>query len=154
LTAARDRAEAARRGDLAARMVQAACDLAILVREENRDAVGRFLTTLTGQEIPEPIRALIVVQAGMIPIDDMSAADMLAWVQWDEHGRPLEGPVREMPVKGRYRPLDELQPCGTYAAYARHKDRGELVDDDCREAARRYWAQRKRQRTSRMSRAA
>jgi hypothetical protein len=92
--------------------------------------------------------------AGMLPIDDMSAADMLAWVRWDQHLQPLDGPVREVPVPGRYRRFDQLQPCGTYAAFRRHEDRGELIDDACWAAARVYWAGRKRRRAGRPARLA
>ena len=63
----------------------------------------------------------------MVPVEDMSAADMLAWLKFDEYGRPLEPP---------------LAPCGTYGAFRRHKQRGELIDDDCRTAAREYWQER------------
>lgn len=143
-------AEEDRLGDLAAGMVDVAGDLAIAVREEDSDEIGRIITRIAdGQPLPEPVRALLTVMAGMLPIDDMSAADMLAWVRWDQHQRPLGGPVREVPVPGRYRQFDQLQPCGTYAAFRRHEDRGELIDDECRAAARAYWAGRKRQQPAR-----
>jgi hypothetical protein len=119
--------DARARGDLAERMVPVACDLACLVRDQDREAVGRFLSRLTGPEI----RALLVVMAGMMPVDSMSDADMLRWVRWDETGRPLDRP---------------LAPCGTYAAFRRHKQRQELVDDECERAAREYWAERNRMR--------
>ena len=48
-------------------------------------------------------------------------------------------------LEGRGDPVP-LAPCGTYAAYCRHKDAGQLVDDDCQRAARAYWTGRKRAR--------
>jgi hypothetical protein len=34
--------------------------------------------------------------------------------------------------------------CGTYAAFRRHEDHGELIDGDCWKAARAYWRDAKR----------
>jgi hypothetical protein len=140
-----ERTKACNRGELASRMVAVACDLACLVRDQDRDAIGAFLAALP----PEEITALIVVQAAMIPVDDSPPADLLAWVRWDEYGQPLPGPVREIPVAPSRPGPRHLQPCGTYAAYNRHRARGELVDDSCREAAREYWRDRRPARTRR-----
>ena len=115
--------DARARGDLAERMVPVACELACMVRDESRVEVGALLARYDADEL----RALLVVLAGMVPVEDMSAADMLAWLKFDEYGRPLEPP---------------LAPCGTYGAFRRHKQRGELIDDDCRTAAREYWQER------------
>ena len=127
--------EARARGDLAERMVGKATDLALLVRDEGRESVCAFLGKLGGEEKD----ALLVVLAGMLPVEDMSSADMLAWLKFDEFGRPLEPP---------------LAPCGTYAAFRRHKQRGELTDDDCERAAREYWAERNRIRKTAAAREA
>jgi hypothetical protein len=115
--------EARARGDLAERMVGKAADLALLVRDEGRESVCEFLGSLGSEEKD----ALLVVLAAMAPVEDQSAADMLAWVRFDEFGRPLDRP---------------LAPCGTYAAFRRHKQRGELTDDECERAAREYWQAR------------
>ena len=118
--------EARARGDLAERMVAPACELACIVRDEGRESVGVFLARYGEDEI----RALLVVLAGMVPVD-VPAASLLSWLKFDEFGRPLDRP---------------LAPCGTYGAYRRHKQRGELTDDDCERAAREYWAERNRVR--------
>jgi hypothetical protein len=115
--------EARARGDLAERMVDKATDLALMVRDEGRPAVCKFLCSLNADEKD----ALLVVLAAMAPVEDQSAADMLRWVRFDEYGRPLDRP---------------LAPCGTYAAFRRHKQQQELVDDDCQRAAREYWQAR------------
>lgn len=135
--------EACRRGDQAARMVPVACDLALLVRDSDREMIGEAIAAIPAADIP----ALLVVMAAMIPVEDVSEADLLAWVGFDEYGRLL--PTGERPqVAARLRkggpPV--AYACGTYSAYARHKYRGELIDDDCREAAREYWRARKQQR--------
>jgi hypothetical protein len=44
---------------------------------------------------------------------------------------------------------DRVQPCGTYAAFRHHEDRGELIDIDCADAARAYWREAKRRRRAR-----
>lgn len=120
------RVEAVRRGDLAAAAVTAACELACLVRDSDRVAIGEFLSRRTEPQI----RALLVVMAAMMPVDTMSDTDMLSWVTWDELGRPLTaGPS-----------------CGTFRAYRRHVAAGELVDDACDEAQRTYYAERYRRR--------
>ena len=127
----------AERGKLAARMVPVAARLAGMVRDEDAAAIGVFLSKLTGEET----RALLVVQAAMIP-DDQTPADLLGWVTWDEHGHSLDG--ADVTAGRRAAPGDGLQPCGTYAAFRRHEDRGEPVDGACRDAARAYWSERKR----------
>jgi hypothetical protein len=43
---------------------------------------------------------------------------------------------------GQGLPDDELEPCGTLAAYRRHLRRGDPVDRDCREASVRHWHDR------------
>lgn len=153
--------EAARRGEQAAQLVTVTCELACLVRDESRDTIAAFLDGLTVEEL----RALVVVQAAMIP-DDQPAADLLSWVTWDEYGRPLPGPVRESPapapsVRGTgwhqiqfvpARNPEGLLPCGTYAAYSRHVAHDEVPDDACRAAAREYWAARARRRRARNER--
>lgn len=46
---------------------------------------------------------------------------------------------------GRLNPISRgLARCGTRAAFMRHKDRGEVVDDACRDAERTYQRERKR----------
>lgn len=133
------RAKACARGELAARMVSVAQELACLVRDEGPDAIGKFLDGLAGGEKD----ALLIVQAAMIP-DDRPAADLLSWVTWDEYRRDLPGPVLEEPAPQRMTGPPVTSGCGTYAAFRRHEDRGELIDDDCEEAARAYWRESKR----------
>ena len=137
-----ERVRALHRGELAAAMVTTACELACLVRDSDREAVGEFLGALSGEQC----EALTVVLAAMVPVD-VPAGDLLSWVRWDEYGRPLPGPVLEAPA-----PVSKpggallLQPCGTYAAFRRHQYRGELIDDDCAEANRAYQETRRRAR--------
>jgi hypothetical protein len=144
------RESACQRGELAARMVAAAVELACLVRDEGRDEITAFIDALTDEERD----ALLVVQAALIPLD-ADTGELLSWVTWDEYGRPLPDPAipDPAPVTARRtlaapprprRRRARLKPCGTYPAYSRHKRRGELIDDDCQAAARAYWAARGR----------
>lgn len=139
-----ERVKACQRGELAERMVATACQLACLVRDSGRDEIGKFLATLGAGERD----ALLVVLAAMVP-DDTAPGDLLSWITWDEYGRPLPSPSHAkgggVALPPRRRPgRAAVQPCGTYAAYSRHKDRGELIDGECTEAARAYWRDRER----------
>jgi hypothetical protein len=115
--------DAAAKGKLAERMVPVAAALACAVREEDAGSLGALLDPFTRQEL----YGLAVALAAMVPVDE-PLAGLLAWVTWDEHGRPLPGPSL----------------CGTYPAYARHVSHDEPVDPGCETAARVYWAKRKR----------
>jgi hypothetical protein len=112
-------------------MVPVACDLIGRVRDGNRQAVLALLNPLT----PTERYALTVVLAAMVP-DDRSARDLLSWTE-DEPSEPLSGPIAYV------RPL---RPCGTHAAYWRHKKRGEPIDLQCLYAERAYQRARKSNR--------
>ena len=115
------------RGDLAERLIPKALDLAGLVHGDGgAEDIDRFLCRLDADERDW----LPVILAAMVNVD-ATAADMLRWVTFDEHCRPL-------PVPGRK--------CGTYAAYRSHLERGELMDDACAEAGRVYYRERYRRR--------
>lgn len=98
-----ERNKAAARGDLTQRLVDVAGDLAILVRDEGADKIARFLAGYTLAEKD----ALLIVLAAMVPIDDATTGDLLAWVTWDEHGQPLDGAA---PAVARHRPEPESEP--------------------------------------------
>lgn len=49
-------------------------------------------------------------------------------------------------------PLDQLKPCGTHAAYNRHKARGEQIDDVCRSAERTYQSEKYQRQVARSRR--
>jgi hypothetical protein len=140
-----ERAAAHARGDLAERMTGVACALACAVRDEDAASVGAFLDTLSPQEI----RALLVVQAAMIPLD-VAPADLLAWVTWDEFGSPLPGaqpaaaapavPVLDVATARLY------EDCGTMRAFWRHQkarhSREQVEACGCAEASRDYYVKR------------
>lgn len=117
-----ERDEIRRRAALAERMIPKACELACLVRDHDSTAIGEFIQALSDEERT----ALLVVQAAMIPVDQPTG-DLLAWIDFDEHGRPLSA-LRG--VNGRV-----VQPCGTYAAWQRHKNHGEAPCGPCEAAA-------------------
>ncbi len=128
--------ERTRLGELAERLVPVAASFVGVVRDEDRDGVTAFLAARTQHERD----ALLVILAAMIP-DDLSPADLLSWVTWDEHGRPLppetvfvlhEGGRKRGPAP---QPPGELAPCGTATAAKRHYANGEKPCEPCRVAA-------------------
>jgi hypothetical protein len=126
---------AKKHGDMAERLVPVAADLVLRVHHEGRDSIGHLLATLT----PKERWALPVVLAAMVP-PDLPVGDLLAWVTWDEQGHPLT-PSAHLP---RRPAVTGLQPCGTHAAFARHKAHGEPACDTCTRAERAYHARRRR----------
>lgn len=132
-------------GALAERMVPVAASFVGVVRDEDRDGVTSFLSGLTEHERA----ALPVILAAMVP-DDLSPADLLRWVTWDEFGRPLP-PDAELVLHhgGRKRGPAPSMPCGTPAAYKRHLARGERPDEACRLAGNAAQVERHRARGSR-----
>jgi hypothetical protein len=146
-----ERAAAYARGDLAERMTGVACALACLVRDEDAGTVGAFLDTLS----PDEVRALLIVQAAMIPLD-VAPAELLAWVTWDEFGGPLPGaqpataapaaPVRDTA------PAQLYEDCGTMRAFWRHQKAGHSREQaeacGCAEASRDYYVRRYASRRS------
>ncbi len=87
------------RADLAEAMVPKACEFACLVHDGDRDAIAAFLAGLDEDES----LALPVILAAMVPIDDRSPADLLAWVGG--------GPVTVLPgMPGRRWAEPEAEP--------------------------------------------
>src|ERR1039458_4606887 len=66
--------------DLAESMVDVACELACLVRDGDPGPIAEFLDRYTSEEDREA-RALFVVLAAMMPVEDASPADLLAWAE-------------------------------------------------------------------------
>lgn len=120
------------REQLADDLVPAACDLICRVHEEGPDATGALLASLTDEQR----WALPVVLAAMVPTD-RPVADLLAWVTLRATD---DGPG--VPNHAAY--AAGLKPCGTHAAYARHKIRGETPCGRCQQAERAYQRTRKR----------
>jgi hypothetical protein len=71
-------------GDLAHRMTA----LADALRHEVRDHDAEWLAHRLAPLSVHALHALVIVLAAMVP-DKPSAAELLAWVTWDEYGRPL-----------------------------------------------------------------
>jgi hypothetical protein len=62
--------------DLAESMVPKACELACLVHDADAGGIAAFIAALD----PDHVGALLVVLAAMVPVDERSDADLLAWV--------------------------------------------------------------------------
>jgi len=122
------RAEAERLGQLAEDCVPLATELVVLVRDEGRTEIARFLRRLTGEQRT----ALLVVLAAMVPVDE-PVTELLSWVTWDAGAGPAAGAV--FPGPGRRR-----EPCGTMAAVRRHRRNREPLDRSCKQADERHSA--------------
>ncbi|MBG0818453.1 hypothetical protein [Planomonospora sp. ID82291] len=129
------------RDRLAGDLIELACDLACIVRDEGADAAQRFL-----QKIPDGHRALLpIMLAAMIP-DDRPVTDLLAWAVegWQEGAEALPPPmlpfatVRYRRDGTQRRTRAEVKPCGTVAAYARHLAHKEPPCQLCKDAERAY----------------
>ena len=70
--------------DARTRILPVALSLVGQVRERDRRAYGRRLQSMPRQDLV----ALAVVLAALVP-DDRSAADLLAWISFDDDGSPL-----------------------------------------------------------------
>lgn len=111
-----------------------AAELAVRVRDDNRDANGAWLAA----QLPDPADwfQLAFVLAAAIP-DDRSWTALTAWA-WATRPDPDqvdEGEVlrpAESSRPGRPGQTAELQPCGTPAAAARHRYHGEELCTVCR----------------------
>lgn len=125
-------------GDTAERVVPVASRLVSLVRDDGHVyEITALLRALKGVEL----EALAVTLAAMVD-PDRTVPDLLSWVTFDEHGNPVAPPVAAQTEPG---PGDQwTRPCGTHAAYNRHKLRGEHPCPACFEAERAYRRERKR----------
>ena len=93
------RTEAAARGDLAEHLTDLAAEFAFLIRTEGRDTIGAWFAAhhLTDDaRVTSKTRAFIIALASQIDIDT-TTGQRLAWVTWDENGRPLPGVQPAMP---------------------------------------------------------
>lgn len=144
LAAAEDGVTPDRRADLAESMVPVACDLACRVRDGDAEGIARLLASLGAEK-----DALLVVLAAMVPVEDASPNELLAWtagletsVEWRQAQLPLAARLALLPPR-------ELEPCPSLAAYRRHRAAGEPYEDcGCGGAARTAWRARKRLRAA------
>lgn len=104
----------------AERIILAAQELAITIRDEGPDAVHRAASKLLSAAGGDPIAALAITGA-LVAVD----APIDAW--WQRSG-PQIAPVPDEPLR------TGLRPCGTPSAYARHLAHGETPCEPCRDA--------------------
>ena len=94
-----------------------------MVRDEDVNTIGAFLAEFSRQEL----YGLLVVQAAMTDIDQ-PVRDLLAWAGWED---PQPAVRLVVSATGR-----RVQPCGTSAAYQRHRAVPEEPCEACSEARR------------------
>jgi hypothetical protein len=125
---ARTDAESVAADELAARMTELGMELAVMVRDQDRGAVGEWLDANVSTLDAGELRALLVMLAAMVDVDRPVSA-LLGWtsafVSWPGTHRAKHG-------------------CGTEEAFRSHVTRnrmlrglglpGELIDGTCREA--------------------
>ncbi|MEU9578763.1 hypothetical protein [Streptomyces chilikensis] len=78
------------RGDMVEAVLPEATSLAVEVREGTPDDIRTRLAGLSRHEL----EAVAVVLAAMVD-PDRTLGELLGWVDFDEHGRPVEGTVRQ-----------------------------------------------------------
>ena len=106
------------------------------VHEEGPAEVAALLTPLDRQAL----YGLAVTLAAMVPAD-YTPGELLAWNDVHE----LRHPGNKLACEGR-----TIQPCGTHAAFNRHRAKGEQPCDECWVGERRYQREKKeRQRRER-----
>jgi hypothetical protein len=132
---------ASERADLAESLVPVAAELAFLVRDEGREAIGEWMDDrglLVGARITEATRAFLVVLAAMVRAD-ATQEELLEWITWDEDGRPLDGTAPLFPALPVASDEDD---CPSMKAWKRHRRAGatneELERCGCAQAARDY----------------
>lgn len=101
------------------------------VRTHGIEAVARNLA----RRKPDHVVRLAATLAALVPTDK-PVSELLEWL----HG-PHDEQI-DLHVPGWDPRL--LKPCGTHAAYERHRKRGEFIDDKCREGERAYQRSRRR----------
>ena len=124
------------RQELGERTLEAALNLAVLVRDEGADACVVFVWSLPQDQQD----ALPYLLAALVPVD-RPVVELLDWITWDEHGRPLPGTA---PARPRVRVRPGVPACvvrrvpATPATAKRHRDHGQPLCDPCQEAERVY----------------
>lgn len=126
----------------ASAVIGAIMNLAVTMRDEGPDAVHQAATEVLAAAGKDAVAA-ITAAAALIRVDQ----PIDRWWQ-----RPLpvlnEAPLRVAPspaepgVSLAKQPRKRLAPCGTHAAYVRHKARREPLDEACIAAERDYQRER------------
>ena len=120
-------------GDRIEALIPIAARLIGAVHDDGTIAIAHTLAEVDAVDVP---LLLVILAASCDP--DRSMEEALAWVTWDEHGRPLSGPrtrparprrlIVEPPperVTGEPCHWDERTVTDCHALVARAKDRGE-----------------------------
>lgn len=124
----------------AARLLDIGVELAVRVRDEDPNDIGRWLDSIPRHEL----RDMAMIVACLVP-DDRPLSELLAWHQHTPT-------VPRLTVHAAAH-LD-VPPCGTVKAARRHQRRHEDMDDACSKAYRRSERERKRRARTGVKRAA
>lgn len=114
----------------AGRVAEAVLNLAVTIRDEGPDAVRAAAERALKAAGGDPVAA-IAIAAALVRVDEPA----------DTWWAPPAPPVAvARPRRQRTRPgaTRQLAPCGTHAAFVRHKAHGEEPDHECVIAERAY----------------
>ncbi|MFG6197785.1 hypothetical protein [Nonomuraea sp. JJY05] len=118
-----------RRQGVAERTLEAALTLAVMIRDEDADACQKFVQSLPRDQQA----ALPYILAALVPVD-RPRNELLEWITWDEHGRPIAG----APVQVGTRMCVACRVPATPTTARRHRQHGQPLCDPCRDAERTY----------------
>ncbi|MFC4014630.1 hypothetical protein ACFOY2_45920 [Nonomuraea purpurea] len=118
-----------RRQGLAERTLEAALTMAVMIRDEDAAACHAFVQSLPRDQQA----ALPYVLAALVPVD-RPRDELLEWITWDEHGRPIPG----VPVPTGVPLCVTRRVPATPATAKRHRDQRQPLCDPCRDAESTY----------------
>lgn len=115
------------------RTLQAALDLALMIRDQDADACQQYV-----QSLPQDQRdALPYVLAALVPVDQ-PVNRLLDWITWDEEGRPIPEARRQLDRAARRAKCITSGEIATNATAKRHRAAGQRLCAPCQQAENRY----------------
>ena len=121
-------------------------ELVGLVRDYGLDTIEPWVRRRERTDL----EAIVIALASMVP-DDKTPNELLGWLDPDRASRNAKTRAREARRKAAViragAPIDRVfQPCGTHAAFNRHKSRSEEPCDVCKAGERIFQRIRARER--------
>lgn len=112
-------------------LASVALELSYRVREDDPEANGQWLA----KRLPDPADwfRLVFVAAAAIP-QDRTWQELIGWTAGYEQQTPILRQLEPETRPARH----NLQPCGTQAAYRRHRRAGEQACQPCKDAVAAY----------------
>lgn len=121
------------RQSLGSRTLQAALDLATMIRDQDADACHTFIQSLPQDEQA----ALPYILAALVPVDQ-PVNRLLDWVTWDDDGRPIPDARRQLATAARRVKCLTSGEIATHTTANRHRRRAERLCMPCQQAENRH----------------